>query len=114
MRPFIYVASFLVVLVTAFWAYRENYATQELLKNVSSLNRQIANLRATLDMQKAEWAYQNRPERLQQLVNANFDRLQLLPMQAEQFGAPQQVTYPPEPLFGLTIDPNAAHDELIP
>ncbi|MCJ8140312.1 cell division protein FtsL [Falsirhodobacter halotolerans] len=114
MRPLIYIASFLAVLVAAFWAYRENYATQELLKNVSGLNRQIANLRATLDIQKAEWAYQNRPERLQQLVNANFDRLQLLPFQAEQFGTPQQVTYPPEPLFGLTIDPNAAQDELIP
>ncbi|WP_128253560.1 cell division protein FtsL [Falsirhodobacter deserti] len=114
MRPVLYVASFLGVMLLAFWAYRENYTTQTMLKDVSALNREIAQMRSTLAMQRAEWAYLNRPERLQQLVNANFDRLQLLPMTADQFGSPEQVTYPPEPLFGLTIDPNAAQDELIP
>jgi len=114
MRPVLYVASFLAVMLLAFWAYRENYTTQNMLKDVSALNREIANMRATLAIQNAEWAYQNRPERLQQLVNANFDRLQLLPMAAAQFGTPEQVIYPPEPMFGFTLDPNAAQDELIP
>ncbi|MDB6452080.1 cell division protein FtsL [Falsirhodobacter sp. 20TX0035] len=114
MRPLLYITSFLGVMFLAFWAYRENYTTQNMLKDVTSLNRQIADLRGRLAMQNAEWAFLNRPDRLQDLVNANFDRLQLLPMTAAQFGGPEQVTYPPEPLFGLTIDPNAAQDELIP
>lgn len=114
MRSVLYVISFLVVMLLAFWAYRENYTTQTMLKDVSALNRQIADMRARLAMLNAEWAYLNRPERLQQLVIANFDRLQLLPMTADQFGSPEQVTYPPDPLFGLIIDPNAAQDELIP
>ncbi|WP_045386863.1 hypothetical protein [Falsirhodobacter sp. alg1] len=114
MRPFIYVSSFIAVMVLAFWAYRENYATQAMLREVSALNREISGMRAKFDMQKAEWAYLTRPERLERLVNSNFDRLQLLPMDAAQFGAPEEVTYPPEPLFGLTIDPNASQDELIP
>lgn len=114
MRPVMYVLSFLAVMGLAFWAYRENYATQELLKDVSALNREIAGLRESLAIQNAEWAYLNRPERLRALVNDNFDRLALLPMTPEQFGTPEQVTYPPDPLFGLTIDPNAAQDELIP
>ncbi|QUS35006.1 cell division protein FtsL [Falsirhodobacter algicola] len=114
MRALIYIASFLCVMLLAFWAYRENYATQEMLRGVSRLNAQIADLRSSLAMQRAEWAYLNRPERLEELVNINFDKLRLLPMTADQFGLPEQVTYPPQPLFGATIDPNAAQDELIP
>ncbi|MBD4745931.1 cell division protein FtsL, partial [Xanthomonas citri pv. citri] len=56
MRPFLYIVSFLAVMFLAFWAYRENYTTQNMLKDVSSLNRQIADLRTRLAMQNAEWA----------------------------------------------------------
>ncbi len=114
MRPVLYVASFLAVMALAFWAYRENYATQQLLKDVSRLNSEIGGLREALAIQRAEWAYLNRPDRLRELVNINFDRLALLPMTPEQFGSPEQVTYPPDPLFGQMLDPNAAQDELVP
>lgn len=97
MRPFLYVLSFLAVIVSGFWAYRENYATQEALKDVSRLNREIGSLREALALQRAEWAYLSRPDRLRELVVLNFDRLGLLPLEPEQLGDTRQVAYPRPP-----------------
>jgi hypothetical protein len=94
MRSFIYVLAALAVLALAFWAYRENYATQAALREVRSLQNDIAGLREALTIQRAEWAYLNRPDRLRDLATINFDRLGLLPLQPEQFGHPQSVAYP--------------------
>jgi hypothetical protein len=86
MRPLFYVLSALAVMGLAFWAYRQNYATQKSIKQVAKLQRQIGQLREDLSMQQAEWAYENRPERLRELALLNFDKLGLLPMTPEQFG----------------------------
>jgi hypothetical protein len=94
MRPVLYVLSFLALIALGFWAYRENYATQAALKEVEALQRQIVGLREALTVQKAEWAYLNRPDRLRELATANFDRLGLLPMEPTQFGTAAQVAYP--------------------
>lgn len=94
MRPVLYVLSFLALIALGFWAYRENYATQGALKEVEALQRQIVGLREALTVQKAEWAYLNRPDRLRELATANFDRLGLLPMEPSQFGTAAQVAYP--------------------
>lgn len=101
MRPVLYVVTFLSVMGLAFWAYRENYATQEALKEVSALNREIAALRESLSVQRAEWAYLNRPDRLRELAALNFDRLGLLPLEATQFGSADQVPFPPDPLLAM-------------
>ena len=99
MRPVLYVLSFIAVMGMAFWAYRENYATQHQLKEMGRLQDEIASLREALILQRAEWAYLNRPERLRNLATANFDRLGLLPLEAAQFGAAAEVSYPvTEPL----------------
>ena len=98
MRPVIYVLSFIAVMGLGFWAYRENYATQDALREVVALQDEIAGLRESLAIQRAEWAYLNRPERLRELATLNFDRLGLLPMEASQFGATAQVAYPPPPI----------------
>ena len=94
MRPVLYVLSFLALIALGFWAYRENYATQAALKEVAGLQRQIVGLREALSVQRAEWAYLNRPDRLRDLTTANFDRLGLLPMEPSQFGTAAQVVYP--------------------
>ena len=75
------------------------------LKDVARLNAEIADLREALSIQRAEWAYLNRPDRLRDLVNLNFAALELLPMSPDQFGAVAEVAYP---------DPNADQTETKP
>lgn len=98
MRPFLFVVSVMVLMSLAFWAYRENYATQRALKDVSNLNREIAGLREALSQQNAEWAYLNRPSRLRDLTALNFDSLGLLPMEPAQFSRVDQVAFPLPPI----------------
>ncbi|WP_370228164.1 cell division protein FtsL [Cognatishimia sp.] len=95
MRSLLYVMTALSVIALAFWAYRENYATQQALGEVEELRVEISQARDRLAILKAEWAYLNRPDRLLDLADLNFDRLQLLPLQADQFGMVEQVSYPP-------------------
>ena len=98
MRPFLFILSAMVLMSLAFWAYRENYATQRALKDVSNLNREIAGFRESLSQQRAEWAYLNRPARLRDLVALNFDSLGLLPMESGQFSRIDQVAFPLPPI----------------
>lgn len=109
MRPVLYVLSFIAVMGLAFWAYRENYATQHQLKEMGKLQDEIASLREALTLQRAEWAYLNRPERLRDLATANFERLGLLPLEAAQFGAAAEVTYP-QP----SVPPEAVGEDGLP
>ncbi|MDP7152493.1 MAG: cell division protein FtsL [Paracoccaceae bacterium] len=91
MRILLYLAIFGMVIAQSFWAYNENYETQKALAESKSLQTDIANARARLAVLNAEWAYLNRPDRLQDLVDMNFDRLQLLPLRPEQFGSVTEV-----------------------
>jgi hypothetical protein len=102
MRPVLYVFTFLGLIALGFWAYRENYTTQAALREVRTLQREIADLREALSVQRAEWAYLNRPDRLRELVGLNFDRLMLLPMEPAQFGAADQVAYPVPEIPAIT------------
>jgi hypothetical protein len=101
MRSIFYIATALVVMGMAFWAYRQNYETQEAMREAEAVRAEIAALRETLGVLRAEWAYLNRPDRLRELADLNFDRLGLLPLTPEQFGSADQVAYPPDPI--LTI-----------
>ena len=98
MRPVLYVFTFLAVMSLGFWAYRENYATQAALREVVALQDEIAGLRESLSVERAEWAYLNRPSRLRELATLNFDRLLLLPMEPSQFGVTSAVADPPPPI----------------
>lgn len=108
MRGLLHVLAFLGVIALAFWAYQENYQTQAALKEVRSLHADIGTSRARLNMLNAEWAYLNRPDRLRDLADLNFDRLGLLPLSPEAFGRVDQVAYPVVvPVLGIitgTVD----------
>ena len=97
MRSLFFIVAAALVMGLAFWAYHENYRTQAALRDVTRLQSEVAELRATLGTLRAEWAYLNRPERLSDLAELNFERLGLLPLEARQFGDVEQVAFPPLP-----------------
>lgn len=89
-----------MVLGLAFWAYRENYTTRAAQAELRAMQREIGALQEELRMLRAEWAFLNRPERLRALVALNFDRLGLMAMTPDHFGAIDQVAYPaPAPIL---------------
>jgi hypothetical protein len=102
MRAMIYILSAFAVMGLAFWAYKENYRTQLALRQVDGLQHDIGQLRETLGVLRAEWAYLNRPDRLRELADINFDRLGLLPLDPRHFGRVDQIAFPPMPLAAIT------------
>lgn len=102
MRSLIYILSAIGVMGLANWAYRENYETQQALRNVDNLQREIGELREALGVLRAEWAYLNRPDRIRELADINFDRLRLMPLTAKQFGRVDQIAFPPASLEPIT------------
>lgn len=102
MRTILYVLTTLSVVALAFWAYRENYATQASLSETRELRRDILQAHERLSVLRAEWAYLNRPDRLRDLADLNFDALGLLPLRADQFGNVDQVAYPQPDILPIT------------
>ena len=95
MRALMYLLTVLAVMGLAFWAYRENYRTQAAIDEMNGIQNEIGGLREQLGVLRAEWAYLNRPERLRELVNLNFDKLRLVPFDSSQFVDVGQVAFPP-------------------
>ena len=98
MRGVFYVLAALAVIGLAFWAYQENYKTQAAIAEVRDLHGEIGAAHERLSMLRAEWAYLNRPDRLADLAELNFDRLGLLPLMPDAFGAVDQIIYPLPPI----------------
>ncbi|ABV94207.1 hypothetical protein Dshi_2473 [Dinoroseobacter shibae DFL 12 = DSM 16493] len=105
MRTLLYTLAIGSVVGLAYWAYQENFETQQALKRLSAVQAQIGDTREALAVQRAEWAYLNRPDRLADLVKLNFEDLELLPLTPGHFGLVEQVAYPrPPSLEGALID----------
>ncbi|MEM0948520.1 MAG: cell division protein FtsL [Pseudomonadota bacterium] len=98
MKSMIYGLIALAVMGLAFWAYQQNYTTQAALRETQAVRADMARLRDRLAVLRAEWAYLNRPDRLRDLANLNYDRLKLFPLAPEQFGTAEQVALPPPPV----------------
>lgn len=94
MRWLGYVLSVLAVMGLAVWAYGQNHRTQTAMAEVRELRREIRQLNEALEVQRAEWAFLNRPERLRMLVDLAFEHLALLPMTADSFGRIDEIAYP--------------------
>ena len=105
MRSVLYLLTTLAVMGMAFWAYRENYSTQAALTEMGSVQREIATLREDLGVLRAEWAFLNRPDRLQDLVNLNFDKLKLMPFDSSQYVDVVQVSFPKPKPAAAPLDP---------
>lgn len=112
MRTLLYTLAIGSVVGLAYWAYEENFQTQQSLKRLKALQAQIGETREALSVQRAEWAYLNRPDRLRDLVEMNFQGLGLLPLTPGHFGDVEQVAYPPRPSLsgelGETIEVSSA------
>jgi hypothetical protein len=94
MRWMGYLLSVLAVMGLAIWAYDQNHKTQTAMAEVRDLRREIRDLREALEVQNAEWAFLNRPARLRELVDLNFERLRLMPMTGDSFGRIDEIAYP--------------------
>lgn len=94
MRSLFYVLSAIAVMGLAVWAYSENHKTQQSIANANELRREIRALREAISVQRAEWAYLNRPDRLRELAEMNFMRLGLMPLSGTQFGRIDEIAYP--------------------
>ncbi|AWZ21190.1 conserved hypothetical protein [Roseovarius sp. EC-HK134] len=114
MRSILYVLTALSVIGLAFWAYRENYRTQEAQANAQALQNAIGEARARLRVLNAEWAYLNRPDRLMDLVELNYDKLGLLPLQPYQFGRVDQVSFPKPAELPITNPVDVSNTEQFP
>lgn len=102
MRAVLYVLAASGVIGLAIWAYQQSQTTQEARAEMRQLRAEIRTLTDELAVQRAEWAYLNRPQRLRQLTELNFVRLGLLPMEGAQFGQIAEIPFPmliarPEP-----------------
>lgn len=99
MRGLGYLLTVLGVIGLAVWAYRQNHDTQQSLNQARALRTEIRQLTEALEVQRAEWAFLNRPDRLRLLAEVNFDRLGLAPLTSARFGRIDDIAYPmPEAL----------------
>lgn len=93
MRMLLVLLTALSVIGSGYWAYHQNYETRDALKQTAKLRRDIDEARSRISMLEAEWAYLNRPERLETLVIASFDQLGLLEIGTGQFATVDQVAF---------------------
>lgn len=110
MRYFLYIIPALIVMGLAYWAYNENYKTQASIAEVRDLHRQIGAAHERRKVLEAEWAYLNRPDRLRDLAELNFERLGLLPLMPEAFGRIDQIVYPPEIVYDISASIEVSSD----
>lgn len=102
MRSLLFLLATLSVIGSGYWAYHENYRTQAELDRIDRLHREIGAARERMAILRAEWAYLNRPDRLRDLAELNFERLGLLPLRPDQFGRIDQIAYPQPETVDLT------------
>lgn len=102
MRGLLLFLGAVIVMALGFWSYQENYKTRDAVAEVRGLHGEIGAAHERLTMLRAEWAYLNRPDRLRDLADLNFDRLGLLPLMPDAYGDIAQVIYPLPDILPIT------------
>ena len=91
-----------MVMALGFWSYQENYKTRDSIADVRKLHREIGAAHERLGVLRAEWAYLNRPDRLRDLAELNYERLGLLPLMPDAFGDVDHIIYPLPEILPIT------------
>ncbi len=104
MRTLLYALGVAGVVALAFWAYDQGYATRAVEREVARLERDVAARERELAMLHAEWAYLNRPDRLHELAEMNFETLGLMALTPSHFASANEVAYPPPaPVWAASV-----------
>lgn len=74
------------VILSVYWAYHEHYATKVSIEKVNELEAQIGHARNTLHWLNIEWNTLNSPERIMDLTDKYFDKLQLVKVTEANYG----------------------------
>lgn len=86
MRITYVVLLYFIVLLLAYWANQQNYKTQKSIEQVEILQSKITKAKEDYNWLIAEWAYLNRPNRIESLADRYFSQLNLVPITAIRFG----------------------------
>ncbi|MEM7546564.1 MAG: cell division protein FtsL [Pseudomonadota bacterium] len=109
MRWAFYIVGLCLVVASAAWSYRVTYHTQTALDQVALLRSDIRREREAISVLKAEWAWLNRPARLERLVRDHGASLDLAALAPDQFAEISEIAMPPvddgmEPVALIDLD----------
>ena len=90
MKIFLYIIGSILIFFVASWSYSINYETRKNIEITKNLKMQIIDNNEHYEILKAEWAYLNRPERLEKLVEKYFNFLRLMPISSINYS---DITY---------------------
>jgi len=75
------VLSVLMFAIVSYGLYQLSYEVQQLEKDLGSIERRIVDNKESVRILKAEWAYQNRPDVLQEMAQNYLPLLLIAPYQ---------------------------------
>ena len=75
------VLSIFMFAIISYGLYQLSYEVQQLEKDLGSIERKIVNNKESIRILKAEWAYQNRPDVLQEMAQNHLPLLLIAPYQ---------------------------------
>ncbi len=95
MRWVFYGLGLTMLAIAVVWSNVVSNQTREALREVNALRKDIRQEREVISVLEAEWAWLNRPSRLERLVAENADALALVAMMPETFAELAEVAMPP-------------------
>lgn len=95
MRWILYGLGLSMLAIAVVWSQVVTNQTREALKDVSKLRKEIRHEREVISVLEAEWAWLNRPARLERLVAENNAALALIAMTPDSFAELAEVAMPP-------------------